>query len=65
MRKLCCQIVLAMQLLNGVELNNTGRQMVLTAVDYQKEKELFSQMKIALRNFFFALSKEVVLDTEA
>ena len=39
--------------------------MVLTAVDYQKEKELFSQMKIALRNFFFALSKEVVLDTEA
>ena len=44
-------VVLGMQLLNGAALDKKDRQIVLTAVDYTKKDELFSQMKNALRKF--------------
>ena len=44
-------VVLGMQLLNGAVLDKNERQIVLTAVDYARGDELFSQMKTALRKF--------------
>ena len=44
-------VILGMQILNGAGLNHSDRQIVLTAVDYSKEGEIFAQMKNALRKF--------------
>ena len=38
-------VVLAMQLLNGSEINQHDKQIVLTAVDYTNEQEMLNQMK--------------------
>lgn len=43
-------VVLAMQLLNGCELEKKDRQIILTGVDYEKT-DLFAQMKSSLRKF--------------
>lgn len=45
-------VVVAMQLLSGSDLERRDKQIVLTAVDYNKTNELFSQMKMALRKFY-------------
>ena len=68
-------VVLGMQLLNGATLDKKERQIVLTAVDYTKKNELFSQMKTALRKFHgetpigkdkrSLLSDEVVIKEES
>lgn len=46
------QIVLAFKLLNGANLDHPQRQLVLTAVDYEKKTDLFKNMKSALRKFY-------------
>ena len=46
------QSVVAFKLLDGTMLDHKDRQLVLTAVDYDKKDTLFTQMKNALKKFF-------------
>ena len=54
------QSVLAFKLLDGTLVEHKDRQLVLTAVDYSNVEALFSQIKVALKNFFGEQSKPAV-----
>ena len=46
------QNVVEFKILNGTMLNHKDRQLVFTAVDYNKKYTLFMQMKTVLKKFF-------------
>ena len=41
-----------MQIIDAANITDKEKQIVLTAVDYSKEDQMFDQSKSALRNFF-------------